>query len=93
MSDQGECKKLSLLLFIVLFNHDLITTYDFSCVFEKNIIIRLRLSYPDKFETRANWPARSQIYYMVHRFQIFRNLQSKSSFDSGGSSLPRVQLT
>ena len=27
----GMCKKLSLLLFIVLFNHDLITTYDF-CV-------------------------------------------------------------
>ena len=51
----GMCKKLSLLLFIVLFNHDLITTYDFLCdltrVFEKNIIIRLRLSYLDKFET------------------------------------------
>ena len=37
---------------------------DLTRVFEKNIIIRLRLSYPDKFETRANWPARSQ--YITH---------------------------
>ena len=64
-----------------------------TCVFEKNIIIRLRLSYPDNFETIERIGQQEPIYYMVHRSRIFRNLQSKPSFDSGGSSLPRVQLT